>query len=63
MALQEGHGKTNETINCCFFFFFPAALQRNGVIMGGWAVAVRGFFWKGNKELGRQGLDWRGRGG
>lgn len=32
MALQEGHEKTNETIN---FSFFPAAMQRNGVIMVG----------------------------
>lgn len=33
-ALQEGHGKTNETINYRFIYIIPAALQGGGVIMG-----------------------------
>ena len=48
MALQEGHGKTNETINS--FFCGPAALQRNGVIMG-WGGGGGG-----SRSWGQQGV-------
>lgn len=55
MALQERHGKTNETINLCFcvcVYVFPAAMQRKAVIMaGGTELSGRGGVRQGPGQL------------
>lgn len=62
MALQEGHGKTNETINCCFFFFFSCRIAEKWCDYGGVGSCSEGVLLEGEQGVGKAGAGLEGTG-